>query len=79
MNELDPVRRRSPGYIRVMSDGALHGIACRLRLERSQDGCTSHQEWLWDAVISELEYRWRKHTDDPLKRCWCEFCSSSLF
>jgi hypothetical protein len=30
------------------------------------------QEWLWRAVISELEYRWR--TTSGLQRCSCMLC-----
>lgn len=62
-----------------MGDGTLHGLALQLRQSRLDDRITERQEWLWDAVVSELEYRWRKHTDSPLKRCWCDVCAPTLF
>lgn len=59
-----------------MGDGQLHGTALRLRSERIEGGLTAAQEWLWDALVSELEYRWRAHRTAWLNRCHCDLCES---
>lgn len=69
------LRRRSPAWLRDLPDRQVHGIAGRLALLRP-NGLTSRQEWLWDACISELEYRRRHHTRNGtvLAACSCWLC-----
>lgn len=52
----------------------LHGIAMRLhRIEWEESvELTDRQAWLFDAVISELQYRARRA--HPLRRCTCWLC-----
>lgn len=68
------LRRRSPGWVRALDDRAIHGIALRLR-QQEWDGhpLSSQQEWLWRALVSELEYRSRT-TKPAWLRCACELC-----
>jgi hypothetical protein len=40
--------------------------------QRTSQDLSDAQEWLWDAVVSELEYRHRQAP--PLKRCSCLLC-----
>jgi len=51
----------------------VHGIAFRLMQEERTADISDRQEWLWNACISELEWR---HVNEPrfLKRCSCELC-----
>ena len=66
-------RRRSPQWIRTTGQGALHGIALRLMDADRTRGMTEGQEWLWSAVISELEFRFR-HPSREWGRCACYLC-----
>ncbi len=70
---MKPTRRRSPQWIREQHDRALHALALRLRAVSYRQDLTAKQEWLWDAVISELEYR-RRNAPRPLWACSCELC-----
>lgn len=69
------LRRRSPGWVRELPDRKVHGIAGRLNLLRPS-GLTPQQEWLWDACISELEYRRRDHlrSGNVIGSCSCWLC-----
>lgn len=67
------VRRRSPGWVRAYHDRALHGLAFRLIREQRTRDLSAHQEWLLDAIISELEYR-RRHSPRPAWACSCSLC-----
>lgn len=68
-------RRRSPLWVRELSDRACHGIAMKLRVESQALDLSPQQEWLWEALISELEYRrrvaMRRRFGSP---CTCELC-----
>ncbi len=66
-------RRRSPGWIRAYSTASLHGLVGRLHRQRTGENLSDAQEWLWDACLSELEYRWRREPR-VLRRCSCMFC-----
>lgn len=66
-------RRRSPGWIRSMDRPQLHSMAVKLGRLRNTTGISARQEWLWDALISELEYR-HLHEPDVGARCCCELC-----
>lgn len=44
-----------------------------LRRQSLQKDLTGRQEWLWDACISELEYRQRREVNAG-QRCSCELC-----
>jgi hypothetical protein len=70
---VDPARRRSPQWVRDMEDRELHAVAFRLQHERMQAGLTDAQEWLFDALVSELEFRRRRATW-PSRKCSCELC-----
>lgn len=72
MND-DLTRRRSPGWVRAYSSPALHGLALRLMNLRRGENLSDAQEWLWDAVISELEYR-RRRALGTVKACSCMLC-----
>jgi len=69
----DATRRRSPQWIRDTDGRTLHGIALRLMHVDQDQGLTEGQEWLWAALISELEYRWR-HPGRNEGRCVCMLC-----
>jgi hypothetical protein len=66
-------RRRSPQWVRELTDREVHGIAFNLRNTQAQEDLSDAQEWLWDALMSELQWR-RRHTDWPHHRCSCELC-----
>ncbi len=68
-------RRRSPGWVREMSDRELHQIGFRFAHERQEVDLSDAQEWLWDAIISELEYR-RRRARPAYTACACELCFS---
>jgi len=51
----------------------LHGLAGRFARDRRSVDLSAAQEWLWDALISELEYR-RRTTRPSWQRCSCELC-----
>lgn len=70
---MPPTRRRSPGWIRAYNDKALHGLAFKLMNLRPTQDLSPRQEWLWDAVVSELEYR-RRHHPNPAWACACMLC-----
>ena len=65
--------RRSPQWVRDLSDREAHQIAFRLQHEREVDVLSDPQEWLWDALISELEHR-RRNARWPQRRCSCALC-----
>lgn len=73
MPEHPLTRRRSPGWIRAYSSRSLHGLAMRLMNLRSGEDLSDAQEWLWDAVISELEYR-RRRDLGRVRACSCMLC-----
>lgn len=68
-----PLRRRSPQWVRDLSERELHQVAFRLHHERTEADLSRGQEWLWEALVSELEYR-RRRARWPERRCSCELC-----
>jgi len=56
-----------------MTSEDLHAIVGRFQRQQADKDLTERQEWLWDAIISELEYRHRQ-TRPAWQRCSCEFC-----
>lgn len=70
---LEPRRRRSPLWVREMSSRELHAIAFRFNYDRMTDVLSDPQEWLYDALVSELEWR-RSRARWPEHRCSCEIC-----
>lgn len=68
-----PPRRRSPGYVRQWSSSALHALAMKMNLDRSSGDLSEAQEWLFDACVSELEYR-RRRTRPVWRCCSCFLC-----
>lgn len=71
MNDLP--RRRSPGWVRAMPSRPIHGILGKFQRSRTSEDLSEPQEWLWDVLISELEYRHRR-TRPVSARCCCDFC-----
>jgi len=69
----EATRRRSPAWVRAMTSRELHGVAGHLNAERLSADLSDRQEWLWDAVVSELEYRRRRATW-PVRSCTCYLC-----
>lgn len=68
------VRRRSPFWIREMRWEALHRLGGRLINLWHTDGLSGRQVAVWDAVVSELDYRNRRRL--PQDRCTCQLCMS---
>lgn len=66
-------RRRSPQWVRDLDSRVIHSIAWRFNQERVSADLTEAQEWLWSALISELEYRNRSALH-VFQRCSCELC-----
>lgn len=69
----DPTRRRSPQWVRDLDSRVLHAMAFRFNADRQSEDLSDAQEWLYDALISELEYRHRRATNIR-DRCSCELC-----
>lgn len=72
---MDPLRRRSPAWVRSMTSNELHQIAGRFARQMREQDLTERQEWLFDACISELEYR-RRVTRPTWRACACYLCVS---
>lgn len=68
-----PTRRRSPLWLRETTTQDLHAIAGSFDRRRISEDLSSRQEWLYDAVISELEYR-RRVTRPIWRSCSCRYC-----
>lgn len=66
-------RRRAPRWVRDSPSATLHAIAWRfLNLQTSQD-LTERQEWLWNVLVDELEFR--AATARPAwQACRCALC-----
>lgn len=73
MTPHSPPRRRSPAWLRRRSRDELHAMAHYLLRYQEGADLSEPQEWLWDALISELEYRWR-NTKPAWRRCPCGLC-----
>lgn len=69
------LRRRSPLWVREATTRALHGIALKMNHGRTLFELSDPQEWLWDAIISELEWR-NAHPLEFGLRCSCYLCVS---
>lgn len=65
--------RRGPVWVRESSSNALHGIAARFDRDRRTADLSEAQEWLFDRVVEELEYR-RREARPSWKACSCQFC-----
>lgn len=68
-------RRRSPAWVRALSLRELHAIAMRFDRDRQGQDLTEAQEWLYDALVSELEYR-RRQARPTWSACSCWLCFS---
>jgi hypothetical protein len=66
-------RRRSPGWVRRLSSRQLHGLAGKFVRDQQAADLTERQEWLFESVISELEYRHRR-CHSVWDRCACAWC-----
>jgi hypothetical protein len=55
----------------------LHAIATRFNHQRVTEDLSERQEWLYDAVISELMYR-RRQTRPMWKACACFLCLEAV-
>lgn len=67
-----PVRRRSPWWVRQLSSRQVHGLTLRLEAERRASDTSDGQEWLFDACLSELAYRRRRTV--VADWCTCDLC-----
>lgn len=68
-----PPRRRSPSWVREWPSKAIHAVLGRFdRMRRTQD-LSDAQEWLYDACISELQYR-RRIARPTWTACSCWYC-----
>lgn len=72
---MELARRRSPAFVRQMSQNELHAIAGKFHRDRQSADLTDQQEWLWDAIVSELEYR-RRQARPAWRACSCWLCFS---
>ena len=70
---MPPSRRRSPLWIRETPGSELHAIVGSFDRRRVSEDLSRKQEWLYDAVISELEYR-RRNTRPIWSCCSCRYC-----
>lgn len=68
-----PPRSRTPRWIRDSTTERLHGIAGYLVRHQTSEDLTTGEEWLWRAVIDELERRWRRPSR-RWPRCECPLC-----
>lgn len=74
MTDVHPeTRRRSPAWVRAMPSRDLHGILGRFDRQRTGQDLSDGQEWLYDACVSELEYR-RRQTRPIWQACACRYC-----
>jgi hypothetical protein len=73
-NEPD-ARRRSPRYVRKMTDRQVHQLCGRLMGKATRGPITLPQEWLLSACFSELEFRARRDLRAGITPCSCAWCS----
>jgi hypothetical protein len=69
----EPLRRRSPAWVRALPLATLHAIPMTFDRRRRTEDLTGAQEWLYDACVSELSYR-RRHTRPVWRACSCYLC-----
>lgn len=71
-------RRRSPGWMRALTDSGVHGLAGRT-LRRLTHGVVDEDraEWVLEAAISELGYRARRDRRAGIRPCSCQWCVES--
>lgn len=67
-------RRRSPFWIRQMTSQDLHALALAVRNRQQHRDLTLKECWLFDTIISELEYRAR-NWKTGWRWCTCELCT----
>jgi len=67
------LRRRSPSFVRQWTDRELHAVGARFNHERRTEDLSRSQEWLFDAIISELEHR-RRRARPAWTACSCVLC-----
>jgi len=72
--ESSGARRRSPGWLRALSDRGVHAVAQRAHHKLMGGEETSQTARLFDCCISELEYRARRDARDGMKPCSCQWC-----
>lgn len=61
--------------MREWSDRELHAVGMRFNIDRKTEDLSLEQEWLYDAIVSELEYRRRRAIR---AHRWQEQCSCFL-
>jgi hypothetical protein len=59
--------------VRAFDTRALHGLLFKMDHQRQGADLSERQEWLWDAGVSELEWRWL-HPGPGEQRCACRLC-----
>lgn len=68
-----PPRTRGAGYVREWSSGALHAVAIKMDGMRRGEDLSPSQEWLFDNIVAELEFR-RRRTRPVWRCCSCWLC-----
>lgn len=71
-----PARTRS--YVSQWSSPALHAVAGKMNRERQGADLTPSQEWLFDAIVAELEQR-RRRARPIWSSCSCYLCLPPFF
>lgn len=71
----EAARRRSPHWVRAMSDQQVHSLTGKLDRDfRYGNPFSDPQDWLLNACIAELQHRARRDRRDGIKSCVCEWC-----
>lgn len=65
--------RRAPLWVREMPSREAHAILGRFDRDRMTQDLTRRQEWLYDVLVEDLEWR-RVNTPDPWSVCSCKYC-----
>jgi len=64
-------------YIADWSSRTLHAVAMLFNRERAERDLSERQEWLYDRIVEELEWRWLEDIRvRPWAACSCLLCFS---
>lgn len=67
------IHRHAPYWVRQLGSSQLHGLALKLRNSFWAGDASLKQEWLFDVVCNELEWR-SARPGRGYRRCVCELC-----
>lgn len=65
--------RHAPLWVQDLDIRQVHAIAFKLNAERTTAELSDAQEWLFDLLVDDLDYR-RRNTTWPERRCSCSLC-----